>query len=779
MGLYLTEKHIKYKNGKDDCVSPFFIYHINNKRTKVFCSLKINNNNWCFDKKKVKSSDKDSSIKNKKIKSIRTQLESIINSYEIKNESLTPEKLKAEFEISKLLDPENQKITTKSILNSKVPLGPLSTKWKSHKGNINLVSPSNKRNIDIIVVGTGLAGASASATLAELGYNVKAFCFQDSPRRAHSIAAQGGINASKNYQGDGDSDYRLFYDTIKGGDYRSREANVYRLAEVSGNIIDQCVAQGVPFARDYGGLLDNRSFGGVQVSRTFYAKGQTGQQLLLGAYSAMNRQIARGKIEMFSRHEMMDIVKVDGKARGIIARNHVSGKLERFSAHAVVIASGGYGNIFYLSTNAMGSTVTASWKIHRKGAYFANPCFTQIHPTCIPVSGDYQSKLTLMSESLRNDGRIWVPKDITDAKLVREGKLSPVDIKEEDRDYYLERRYPAFGNLVPRDIASRAAKERCDNGFGVNKTGEAVYLDFSHSITRYGKEKALLNGQDENDDKIINALGKEVIKQKYGNLFQMYEKIVDEDPYVMPMKIYPAVHYTMGGVWVDYNLMTTIPGCFAIGEANFSDHGANRLGASALMQGLADGYFVLPYTIGDYLSDDISTGKIDTDTKEFEESEKSVQDLLTKLISNKGKKSVDYYHKKLGKIMWNKCGMSRNQNDLVDGINEIKKLRKDFYKNVNVTGKIEEYNEQLAKAVRVADFLELGELFAKDALERNESCGGHFREEYQTKDGEAIRDDKNYKFVSAWEYVGEPSDAKLHKEDLKYEEIEVKTRSYK
>tara|TARA_B100001769_G_scaffold44942_1_gene31645 strand:- start:352 stop:2691 length:2340 start_codon:yes stop_codon:yes gene_type:complete len=779
MGLYLTEKHIKYKNGKDDCVSPFFIYHINNKRTKVFCSLKINNNNWCFDKKKVKSSDKDSSIKNKKIKSIRTQLESIINSYEIKNESLTPEKLKAEFEISKLLDPENQKITTKSILNSKVPLGPLSTKWKSHKGNINLVSPSNKRNIDIIVVGTGLAGASASATLAELGYNVKAFCFQDSPRRAHSIAAQGGINASKNYQGDGDSDYRLFYDTIKGGDYRSREANVYRLAEVSGNIIDQCVAQGVPFARDYGGLLDNRSFGGVQVSRTFYAKGQTGQQLLLGAYSAMNRQIARGKIEMFSRHEMMDIVKVDGKARGIIARNHVSGKLERFSAHAVVIASGGYGNIFYLSTNAMGSNVTASWKIHRKGAYFANPCFTQIHPTCIPVSGDYQSKLTLMSESLRNDGRIWVPKDITDAKLVREGKLSPVDIKEEDRDYYLERRYPAFGNLVPRDIASRAAKERCDNGFGVNKTGEAVYLDFSHSITRYGKEKALLNGQDENDDKIINALGKEVIKQKYGNLFQMYEKIVDEDPYVMPMKIYPAVHYTMGGVWVDYNLMTTIPGCFAIGEANFSDHGANRLGASALMQGLADGYFVLPYTIGDYLSDDISTGKIDTDTKEFEESEKSVQNLLTKLISNKGKKSVDYYHKKLGKIMWNKCGMSRNQNDLVDGINEIKKLRKDFYKNVNVTGKIEEYNEQLAKAVRVADFLELGELFAKDALERNESCGGHFREEYQTKDGEAIRDDKNYKFVSAWEYVGEPSDAKLHKEDLKYEEIEVKTRSYK
>ena len=779
MGLYLTEKHIKYKDGKDDHVSPFFIYHNNNKRAKFFCSLKVNNKNWCFDKKKVKSTDKESGIKNRKIKTIKSQLESIISSFEIKKEPLSPEKLKSEFETVKLLDSEIKKVKTKSTINSKIPNGPLSSKWESHKGSINLVSPSNKRNIDIIVVGTGLAGASASATLAELGYNVKAFCFQDSPRRAHSIAAQGGINASKNYQGDGDSDYRLFYDTIKGGDYRSREANVYRLAEVSGNIIDQCVAQGVPFARDYGGLLDNRSFGGVQVSRTFYAKGQTGQQLLLGAYSAMNRQIARGKIEMFSRHEMMDLVKVDGKARGIIARNHITGKLERFSAHAVVIASGGYGNIFYLSTNAMGSNVTASWKIHKKGAYFANPCFTQIHPTCIPVSGDYQSKLTLMSESLRNDGRIWVPKDLTDAKLVQEGKLSPLDIKEEDRDYYLERRYPAFGNLVPRDIASRAAKERCDNGFGVNKTGEAVYLDFSHAIIRYGKEKALLNGQDENNIEIVKKLGREIIKQKYGNLFQMYEKIVDEDPYVMPMKIYPAVHYTMGGVWVDYNLMTTIPGCFAIGEANFSDHGANRLGASALMQGLADGYFVLPYTIGDYLSDDISTGKISTDTKEFEESEKGVQDLLSKLISNKGKNSVDHYHKKLGKIMWNKCGMSRNQNDLVDAINEIKKLRNDFYKNVNVTGKINEYNEELAKAVRVADFLELGELFAKDALERNESCGGHFREEYQTKDGEAIRDDKNFKFVSAWEYVGEPSDAKLHKEDLKYEEIEVKTRSYK
>ena len=779
MGLYLTEKHIKYKDGKDDHVSPFFIYHNNNKRAKFFCSLKVNNKNWCFDKKKVKSTDKESGIKNRKIKTIKSQLESIISSFETKKEPLSPEKLKSEFETVKLLDSDIKKVKTKPTINSKIPNSPLSSKWESHKGSINLVSPSNKRNIDIIVVGTGLAGASASATLAELGYNVKAFCFQDSPRRAHSIAAQGGINASKNYQGDGDSDYRLFYDTIKGGDYRSREANVYRLAEVSGNIIDQCVAQGVPFARDYGGLLDNRSFGGVQVSRTFYAKGQTGQQLLLGAYSAMNRQIARGKIEMFSRHEMMDLVKVDGKARGIIARNHVTGKLERFSAHAVVIASGGYGNIFYLSTNAMGSNVTASWKIHKKGAYFANPCFTQIHPTCIPVSGDYQSKLTLMSESLRNDGRIWVPKDLTDAKLVQEGKLSPLDIKEEDRDYYLERRYPAFGNLVPRDIASRAAKERCDNGFGVNKTGEAVYLDFSHAIIRYGKEKALLNGQDENNIEIVKKLGREIIKQKYGNLFQMYEKIVDEDPYVMPMKIYPAVHYTMGGVWVDYNLMTTIPGCFAIGEANFSDHGANRLGASALMQGLADGYFVLPYTIGDYLSDDISTGKISTDTKEFEESEKGVQDLLSKLISNKGKNSVDHYHKKLGKIMWNKCGMSRNQNDLVDAINEIKKLRNDFYKNVNVTGKITEYNEELAKAVRVADFLELGELFAKDALERNESCGGHFREEYQTKDGEAIRDDKNFKFVSAWEYVGEPSDAKLHKEDLKYEEIEVKTRSYK
>ena len=666
-----------------------------------------------------------------------------------------------------------------SKLNSKIPKGPLAGKWTNHKGKINLVSPSNKRNIDVIVVGTGLAGASASATLAELGYNVKSFCFQDSPRRAHSIAAQGGINAAKNYQGDGDSTYRLFYDTIKGGDYRSREANVYRLAEVSGNIIDQCVAQGVPFARDYGGLLDNRSFGGVQVSRTFYAKGQTGQQLLLGAYSAMNRQIARGKIKMYSRHEMMDIVVVKGKARGIIARNLVNGEIERHSAHAVVIASGGYGNIFFLSTNAMGSNVSAAWKIHKKGAFFANPCFTQIHPTCIPVSGDYQSKLTLMSESLRNDGRIWVPKEKADAKLIREGKLSPIDIPENKRDYYLERRYPAFGNLVPRDIASRAAKERCDNGYGVNKTGEAVYLDFSHAIIRYGEEKAKVSGLDSSDSKLVSKLGKEIVKQKYGNLFQMYEKIVDENPYELPMKIYPAVHYTMGGVWVDYNLMTSIPGCFAIGEANFSDHGANRLGASALMQGLADGYFVLPYTIGDYLSNEISTGEISTDIPEFEKSEKEILEKLKKLISNKGKKSVDYYHKKLGKIMWNKCGMSRNEKDLKSAIKEIKELREDFHNNVKIPGGLNEFNEQLAKATRVSDFLELGELFAIDALERNESCGGHFREEFQTDDGEAIRDDKKFKFVSAWEYNNDPSKPILHKEDLEYEDIEIKTRSYK
>ena len=664
-------------------------------------------------------------------------------------------------------------------LNSKIPKGSISEKWTNHKNNIRLVSPANKRQIDVIVVGTGLAGGSAAATLAELGYNVKAFCFQDSPRRAHSIAAQGGINAAKNYQGDGDSVYRLFYDTVKGGDYRSREANVYRLAEVSANIIDQCVAQGVPFARDYGGLLDNRSFGGVLVSRTFYAKGQTGQQLLLGAYSAMNRQIARGKIKMFNRHEMMDIVKVNGKARGIITRNLINGKIERHSAHAVVIASGGYGNLFYLSTNAMGSNVSASWKIHKKGAFFANPCFTQIHPTCIPVSGDHQSKLTLMSESLRNDGRIWVPKSKKDAKYIREGRLKPTDLSEDKRDYYLERRYPAFGNLVPRDVASRAAKERCDAGYGVNKTGEAVYLDFASAIIRYGKEKAHLKGLDENNLNIVKELGKEVIKSKYGNLFQMYEKIVDQNPYETPMMIYPAVHYTMGGVWVDYNLMTTIPGCFAIGEANFSDHGANRLGASALMQGLADGYFVLPYTIGDYLADDIRTGPISTKSQEFDEAEKIVKEKIKVLISNKGSKSVDYFHKKLGKIIWNKCGMSRNEKGLKDAIKEIQSLRKDFYKNISVPGTADSFNEPLAKATRVADFLELGELFAKDALERTESCGGHFREESQSKEGEALRDDKNFTFVSAWENNGEPSNSILHKEILSYENIELKTRSYK
>ena len=664
-------------------------------------------------------------------------------------------------------------------LESKIPNGPVAEKWTKHKGKINLVSPANKRLIDIIVVGTGLAGASASATLAELGYNVKTFCFQDSPRRAHSIAAQGGINAAKNYQGDGDSTYRLFYDTIKGGDYRSREANVHRLAEVSTNIIDQCVAQGVPFARDYGGLLDNRSFGGVLVSRTFYAKGQTGQQLLLGAYSAMNRQIGRGKIQMFNRHEMMDIVIIDGKARGIITRNLVNGKVERHGAHAVVIASGGYGNVFFLSTNAMGSNVSATWKIHKKGAYFANPCFTQIHPTCIPVSGDHQSKLTLMSESLRNDGRIWVPKKLEDVKAIREGSLKPTEIKEEDRDYYLERRYPAFGNLVPRDVASRAAKERCDAGFGINKTGEAVYLDFASAITRYGKEQAHVKGLNEDDSILVKKLGQQVVRTKYGNLFQMYEKIVDQNPYETPMMIYPAVHYTMGGVWVDYNLMTTIPGCYAIGEANFSDHGANRLGASALMQGLADGYFVLPYTIGDYLADDIRTGPIDTNHPEFEKAEAAVNAQIEGFISNHGKNSVDFYHRKLGKIMWDKCGMSRNEKGLKEAINEINELREDFYKNVNIPGKSNEFNEQLAKAGRVADFLELGELFAKDALERTESCGGHFREESQTPEGEALRDDKNFTFVSAWESKGNPSKAKLHKEDLKYEEIEVKTRSYK
>ena len=668
-------------------------------------------------------------------------------------------------------------------LDSKVPKGPIKDKWTTYKDHINLVNPANKRHIDIIVVGTGLAGGSAAATLAELGYNVKAFCYQDSPRRAHSIAAQGGINAAKNYQGDGDSTYRLFYDTVKGGDYRSREANVYRLAEVSANIIDQCVAQGVPFARDYGGLLDNRSFGGVLVSRTFYAKGQTGQQLLLGAYSAMNRQIARGKIQMYNRHEMLDVVKVDGKARGIIARNLITGEIERHSAHAVVIASGGYGNVYFLSTNAMGSNATAAWKIHKKGAYFANPCYTQIHPTCIPRSGDYQSKLTLMSESLRNDGRIWVPKNMDDVMAIREGRKKPTDLSEDQRDYYLERRYPAFGNLVPRDVASRAAKERCDAGYGVNATGEAVYLDFASAIERYGKEQAKIHNISNPSKEKITQLGEEIVEAKYGNLFQMYEKIVDENPYKTPMMIYPATHYTMGGVWVDYNLMTTVDGLYCIGEANFSDHGANRLGASALMQGLADGYFVLPYTIGDYLADDIRTGTIPTDTKEFDEAEKEVKDRIDFFINNEGTKSVDHFHKRLGKVMWDKVGMSRNEKGLKEAISEIKQIREEFWKDVKVPGTADEMNPELEKAGRVADFLELGELFAKDALERNESCGGHFREESVELDGEqkgeAKRNDKDYAYVSAWEYKGEPSEAKLHKEELEFKDIELKQRSYK
>ena len=670
-----------------------------------------------------------------------------------------------------------------AILDSKVPEGPIKDKWTTYKDKIDLVNPANKRNIDIIVVGTGLAGGSAAATLAELGYNVKAYCYQDSPRRAHSIAAQGGINAAKNYQGDGDSNYRLFYDTVKGGDYRSREANVYRLAEVSGNIIDQCVAQGVPFAREYGGLLDNRSFGGVLVSRTFYAKGQTGQQLLLGAYSAMNRQIARGKIEMFNRHEMLDVVKVNGKARGIITRNLITGEIERHSAHAVVIASGGYGNVYFLSTNAMGSNATAAWKIHKKGAYFANPCYTQIHPTCIPRSGDYQSKLTLMSESLRNDGRIWVPKNLEDAKVIQQGNMKPTELSEERRDYYLERRYPAFGNLVPRDVASRAAKERCDAGYGVNATGEAVYLDFTSAINRYGKEQAKIHGIANASEEKIIELGEAVIEEKYGNLFQMYEKIIDENPYKTPMMIYPATHYTMGGVWVDYNLMTTVPGLYCIGEANFSDHGANRLGASALMQGLADGYFVLPYTIGDYLSDDIRTGAISTDTAEFDEVEKTVKERIDFFMNNEGTKSVDHFHKRLGKVMWDKVGMARNEKELTEAISEIKAIRDEFWKEVKVPGDANEMNLELEKAGRVADFLELGELFAMDALDRNESCGGHFREESVELDGEqkgeAKRDDVNYKYVSAWEYKGTPSDSVLHKEELEFKDIELKQRSYK
>jgi succinate dehydrogenase / fumarate reductase, flavoprotein subunit len=664
-------------------------------------------------------------------------------------------------------------------LNSRIPEGPIDKKWTDHKAHVKLVNPANKRNIDVIVVGTGLAGASAAASLAEMGYNVKAFCFQDSPRRAHSIAAQGGINAAKNYMNDGDSVYRLFYDTIKGGDYRSREANVYRLAEVSASIIDQCVAQGVPFAREYGGWLDNRSFGGVQVSRTFYARGQTGQQLLLGAYSALSRQIGKGKVKMYNRHEMMDVVVVNGKCRGIIARDLVTGKLERHGAHAVVLATGGYGNVFFLSTNAMGSNGSAAWKAHKKGAFFANPCFTQIHPTCIPVSGDHQSKLTLMSESLRNDGRIWVPKKMEDVEAIRKGTKKGADIPEEDRDYYLERRYPSFGNLVPRDVASRAAKERCDAGYGVNATGEAVYLDFASAIERYGKMEANVKGIENPSQEKVLELGREVVKAKYGNLFDMYMQIADENPYYTPMKIYPAVHYTMGGIWVDYNLMTSVPGLYAAGEANFSDHGANRLGASALMQGLADGYFVLPNTIGDYLADDIRTGAIPTNSAEFDQAEKEVSDRLNHFVNNKGSKTVDSFHKRLGKIMWDKCGMARNAEGLKWAIEEIRKLREEFYAEVRVPGSVNEFNPELDKAGRVADFLELGELMCLDALTREESCGGHFREEHQTEDGEALRHDETFTFVSAWEYTGDPGKANLHKEELKYENIKLVQRSYK
>ena len=636
-------------------------------------------------------------------------------------------------------------------LNSRIPEGPLAEKWTSHKGHVNLVSPANKRRIDVIIVGTGLAGASAAASLGELGYNVKVFCFQDSPRRAHSIAAQGGINAAKNYKNDGDSTYRLFYDTIKGGDYRAREANVYRLAEVSASIIDQCVAQGVPFARDYGGLIDNRSFGGVQVERTFYARGPTGQQLLLGAYSALSRQIKAGTVKLYNRHEMLDVVIVGGKARGIIARNLITGEIERHSAHAVVLASGGYGNVFYLSTNAMGSNVTAAWKAHKKGAFFGNPCYTQIHPTCIPVSGDYQSKLTLMSESLRNDGRIWVPKKKDDTR-------NPAQIPEDERDYYLERRYPAFGNLVPRDVASRAAKERCDAGYGVGQSKMAVYLDFADAIKR---------------------LGRDVVEARYGNLFQMYEKIAGENPYETPMRIYPAVHYTMGGIWVDYNLMTTVPGLYAAGEANFSDHGANRLGASALMQGLADGYFVLPYTIGEYLSGDILTGKISTEPAEFAEAEKAVVGRLDQLLAVKGKQTVDTFHKRLGKIMWDECGMARTEKGLKKAIADLAALREEFWRDVRVPGTRHELNPELEKAGRVADFIELGELMCRDALNRNESCGGHLREEYQTEDGEAKRDDANYAYVAAWEHRGVGQEPELHKEELSFEAIELKAREYK
>ncbi|MCP9764845.1 fumarate reductase/succinate dehydrogenase flavoprotein subunit [Lacihabitans soyangensis] len=657
-------------------------------------------------------------------------------------------------------------------LDAKVPEGPIGEKWTKYKSSVPLVNPANKRSLEIIVVGTGLAGASAAASLAEMGYKVKTFCFQDSPRRAHSIAAQGGINAAKNYQNDGDSTYRLFYDTIKGGDYRAREANVHRLAEVSANIIDQCVAQGVPFARDYGGMLRNRSFGGTQVQRTFYAAGQTGQQLLLGAYSALERQIGKGSVVNYSRHEMLDVVKIDGKARGIIARNLITGELERHFGHAVLLCTGGYGNVFYLSTNAMGSNVTAAWKAHKQGALFANPCFTQIHPTCIPVSGDHQSKLTLMSESLRNDGRIWVPKQ-------KDDKRAANDIPEEERDYYLERRYPAFGNLVPRDIASRAAKERCDAGYGVGATKMAVYLDFkSNLINKYGRAEATKLGIENPDLDTLIRLGKEVVKEEYGNLFDMYKQITGEDPYEVPMMIYPAVHYTMGGVWVDYNLMTTVPGLYCLGEANFSDHGANRLGASALMQGLSDGYFVIPYTIGAYLSAEIKTKAIPTDHEAFVEAEKATRERIEKLLNIKGKQSPESFHKRLGKIMWEKCGMARNEKGLKEAIAEIQALKKEFWSDLRVLGDIDGFNPELDKAGRVADFIELGELMCIDALNRNESCGGHFREEYQEDGGEAMRDDENYMYVAAWEHKGE-SQWELHKEELKYENIKIAQRNYK
>ncbi len=662
-------------------------------------------------------------------------------------------------------------MATSSYLDAKIPAGPLEEKWTRFRSSVPLVNPSNKRRIEVIVVGTGLAGASAAASLAEMGYQVKAFCFQDSPRRAHSIAAQGGINAAKNYQNDGDSIYRLFYDTVKGGDYRSREANVYRLSEVSGSIIDQCVAQGVPFAREYGGLLSNRSFGGVQVQRTFYAAGQTGQQLLLGAYSALQRQVGIGAVKMYTRHEMLDVVTIDGKCRGIIARNLVTGELERHSGHAVLLCTGGYGNVFYLSTNAMGCNVTAAWKAHRKGAFFGNPCFTQIHPTCIPVSGDHQSKLTLMSESLRNDGRIWVPKKQNDDRPANQ-------IPEGERDYYLERRYPAFGNLVPRDIASRAAKERCDAGYGVGPSKMAVYLDYASAIDRYGKGEANKNNLENPSPETIIELGKAVVKEKYGNLFDMYKQITGEDPYEVPMRIYPAVHYTMGGLWVDYNLMTTVPGLYALGEANFSDHGANRLGASALMQGLADGYFVIPYTVGSYLAGEIRTGAIATDHPAFVKTEQEVKDRINKLLAIKGKTSPEHFHRQLGKIMWDKCGMARNAQGLQEAIEEIRALRKEFWSDVRVMGAADELNPELDKAGRVADFIELGELMCLDALDRNESCGGHFREEYQTEEGEALRDDENYMYVSAWQYQDE-SKWELHKEELVYDNIKIAQRSYK